>query len=248
MSGGPSPDSFRWPRSAGAVRGMQPLAAARISARPLTTPSAVAVPYLPVQMQFAIRCRTGVRKVTHAHKERRGHMTRAPSRRPWHALLDIDGYLRSQSSWLTNYTKRYPCRPARRNIDYRGNRKLSRQSANEQITADALVSKWRQSPASGSLRGLQWNARLRVRSPVSAPCQPKRAVGRRKDDLHSLDTPLAAGPVLPGNTVGIPRRTIGGEGRPSAGGHQASARRRRRCLTRDTTGGRRPRSGPSRTP
>ena len=102
------PDSFRWPRSAGAVRGMQPLAAARISARPLTTPSAVAVPYLPVQMQFAIRCRDRVRKVTHAHKERRGHnMTRAPSRRPWHALLDIDGYLRSQSSWLTNYTKRY---------------------------------------------------------------------------------------------------------------------------------------------
>ena len=79
---------------------------ARVSARPLTAPSAVAVPYRPVHMQFAIR-RDRVRKVTHAHSERRGHnMTRAPSRRPWHALLDIDGYLRSQSSWLTNYTKR----------------------------------------------------------------------------------------------------------------------------------------------
>ena len=31
----------------------------------------------------------------------------APSRRLWHALLDVDRYLRGQSSWLVNYANRY---------------------------------------------------------------------------------------------------------------------------------------------
>jgi hypothetical protein len=31
----------------------------------------------------------------------------APSRRLWHALHDVDEYLRGQSSWLANYAKRY---------------------------------------------------------------------------------------------------------------------------------------------
>jgi hypothetical protein len=49
-----------------------------------------------------------VRKVMHVHKDERGQHTRnAPSRQLWHALLDVDGYLRSQSSWLVNYAKRY---------------------------------------------------------------------------------------------------------------------------------------------
>jgi hypothetical protein len=47
-------------------------------------------------------------------------------------------------------------------FDYRGNRELSCRSANEQIKADALVPERRPSAASGSLRGLQPNARLRV--------------------------------------------------------------------------------------
>jgi hypothetical protein len=34
-------------------------------------------------------------------------MRNAPSRRLWHALLDVDGYFRGQSSWLVNYAKRY---------------------------------------------------------------------------------------------------------------------------------------------
>jgi hypothetical protein len=72
-----------------------------------------------------------------------------------------------------------PCRPARRNFDHRRNRKLSRQSANEQVAADALVPKRCRSPASGSLRGLQWNARLRIGPSVSATCQPERAVSQR---------------------------------------------------------------------
>ncbi len=49
-----------------------------------------------------------VRKVMHVYKEERGHSMRsAPSRRLWHALLNVDGYLRGQSSWLVNYAKRY---------------------------------------------------------------------------------------------------------------------------------------------
>jgi hypothetical protein len=34
-------------------------------------------------------------------------MRSAPSRRLWHALLNVDGYLRGQSGWLTNYAKPY---------------------------------------------------------------------------------------------------------------------------------------------
>ena len=49
-----------------------------------------------------------VGKVMHVYKEERSHNMRStPSRRLWHALLDVDGYLRGQSSWLTNYAKRY---------------------------------------------------------------------------------------------------------------------------------------------
>jgi hypothetical protein len=49
-----------------------------------------------------------VRKVMHVYKEDRGqNMRSAPSRRLWHTLLDVDGYLRGQSSWLVNYAKRY---------------------------------------------------------------------------------------------------------------------------------------------
>ena len=39
-----------------------------------------------------------VRKVMHVYKEERSHnMRSAPSHRLWHALLDVDGYLRGQS-------------------------------------------------------------------------------------------------------------------------------------------------------
>ena len=49
-----------------------------------------------------------VHRVMHVYKDELGQHTRnAPSRRLWHALLDIDGYLRGQSSWLVNYAKRY---------------------------------------------------------------------------------------------------------------------------------------------
>ena len=68
----------------------------------------------------------------------------------------------------------------------------SRQSANEQVAANALVPKRCRSPASGSLRGLQWNARFWIGPPISAACQPKRAVSQR-----GMIPPFAGHPLLP---------------------------------------------------
>ena len=49
-----------------------------------------------------------IRKVMHVYKgERSLDAKSAPSRRLWHALHDVDEYLRGQSSWLVNYAKRY---------------------------------------------------------------------------------------------------------------------------------------------
>ena len=50
-----------------------------------------------------------VRKVMHAYKERTRPYTRGARLRAGCGthLLDVDGYLRGQSSWLTNYAKRY---------------------------------------------------------------------------------------------------------------------------------------------
>jgi hypothetical protein len=49
-----------------------------------------------------------IRKVMHAFKGERGHRTTGvPSRKLWHALHEVDNYLSSQSSWLTDYAKRY---------------------------------------------------------------------------------------------------------------------------------------------
>jgi hypothetical protein len=49
-----------------------------------------------------------IRKVMHVYKEERGHRIRsAPPHKLWHALFDVDDYLRGQSSWLVNYAKRY---------------------------------------------------------------------------------------------------------------------------------------------
>jgi hypothetical protein len=49
-----------------------------------------------------------IRKVIHAFKGERGHRTMGvSSRKLWHALHNVDGYLKSQSSWLVSYAKRY---------------------------------------------------------------------------------------------------------------------------------------------
>ena len=48
-----------------------------------------------------------IRKLMHVFKGERGHRTTGvPSRKLWHALHEVDGYLRSQSNWLVNYAKR----------------------------------------------------------------------------------------------------------------------------------------------
>jgi hypothetical protein len=49
-----------------------------------------------------------IRKVMHVYKRERSHRRMsAPSRRLWHALHNIDEYLRSQSNWLVNYARRH---------------------------------------------------------------------------------------------------------------------------------------------
>jgi hypothetical protein len=49
-----------------------------------------------------------IRKVMHVFGGEHSHRTtRVPSRKPWHALHEVDNHLRSQSSWLVNYAKRY---------------------------------------------------------------------------------------------------------------------------------------------
>jgi hypothetical protein len=47
-------------------------------------------------------------KVMHVFKGERGHRTTGvPSRKLWHALREVDNYLRSQSTRLVNYAERY---------------------------------------------------------------------------------------------------------------------------------------------
>ena len=49
-----------------------------------------------------------IRKVMHVFKGERGHRsTGVPSRKLWHALHEVDSYLRGQSARLANYAKRY---------------------------------------------------------------------------------------------------------------------------------------------
>src|ERR1700674_5839230 len=49
-----------------------------------------------------------IRKVMHVYKGERGHRSRGvASRKLWHALHEIDSYLRGQSARLVNYAERY---------------------------------------------------------------------------------------------------------------------------------------------
>ena len=49
-----------------------------------------------------------IRKVMHVFRGERGHRTTCvASRKLWHALHEVDNYLRSQSAHLVNYAKRY---------------------------------------------------------------------------------------------------------------------------------------------
>jgi hypothetical protein len=49
-----------------------------------------------------------VRKIMHVYRgERLDYARSAASRRLWHALHNVDGYLRSQRNWLVNYARRY---------------------------------------------------------------------------------------------------------------------------------------------
>jgi hypothetical protein len=95
---------------------------ARVSARPLTAPSAVAVPYRPVHIQFAIRCRyhrslrgpaTAVRNIR-ARQGRRRHVpdaVRCRSRRRNVAVTGARPDRDSYPPWLATEHVRPAMRP-----------------------------------------------------------------------------------------------------------------------------------------
>src|SRR5882757_8252444 len=58
------------------------------------------------------------------------------------------------------------CRTASWHRDHRRNSQFPGEPSDEQVPTNALVTKWRGSPASGSLRRLQWHVRLRLRTKV----------------------------------------------------------------------------------
>ena len=64
---------------------------------------------VPALMQTSLtRCsQIGEKVVSHRPYVEGSIIRSAPSHRLWHTLLEVDGYPRGQSSWLTNYAKRY---------------------------------------------------------------------------------------------------------------------------------------------
>ena len=116
-----------------------------------------------------------IRKVMHVYKGERGHRTRGvASRKLWHALHEIDNYLRGQSARLVNYAERYRAGLAGWHVGDGGNSELPGQSADEQVAADALVATRRRPAAAGPMCGLQRRARIRLRPAVRSqgphPC------------------------------------------------------------------------------
>ena len=94
----------------------------------------------------------------------RGHRTTGvPSRKLWHALHEVDNYLRSQCTRLVNYAERYRAG-------------LRVEASVTEGTANFLVNwrmnksqqmRWsRRGAAAGSVCGPQRRARLRIRQPV----------------------------------------------------------------------------------
>ena len=86
-----------------------------------------------------------IRKVMHLYKGERGHRTRGvASRKLWHALHEIDKYLRSQSTRLVNYAARYRAGMRVGTAVTEGTANFPGQSPDEQVAAEALVSARRQ--------------------------------------------------------------------------------------------------------
>jgi hypothetical protein len=115
-----------------------------------------------------------IRKVMHVYKrEPSPHTNSPPSRRLWHALHNIDEYLRGQSCWLVNYARRYRAGLRVGTSITEGTANFLVNHPHEQITADAMVATRCRPPATGPLRSLQRHVWFRVRPPVSATRQPK---------------------------------------------------------------------------
>ena len=119
-----------------------------------------------------------IRKVMHVYKRERSPNTNsAPSRRLWHALHNIDEYLRGQSCWLVNYARRHRAGLRVGTSITEGTANFLVNHPHEQITADAMVATRCRPPATGPLRSLQRHVQRHVwfgvRPPVSATRQPK---------------------------------------------------------------------------
>ena len=77
----------------------------------------------------------------------------------WHALREVDNYLRGQRTRLVNYAKRYRATSVGTSVTEGTANFLSIDG--EQGTTDAVVATWRRLAAAGSVRGLQRRARVR---------------------------------------------------------------------------------------
>jgi hypothetical protein len=107
-----------------------------------------------------------IRKVMHLYKGERRHRTRGvASRKLWHALHEIDKYLRSQSARLVNYAARYRAGMGV-GTAVTGHREFPGQSPDKQVAADAPVSARRRPGTASPLRSLQRDAWFRLRSTV----------------------------------------------------------------------------------
>jgi len=111
-----------------------------------------------------------IRKVMHVFRGERAHRTKGvASRKLWHALHEVDNYLRGQECAADQLRRAIPCGTASWHIGDGGFCQFPGQSADEQVAADALVATGCRPAAASSLRGLQRRVRLRLRAVVRTP-------------------------------------------------------------------------------
>ncbi len=118
----------------------------------------------------------------------------APSRRLWTPLRALDSYLTDRPERLAGQLRRAAPRGlAGWHRDHRRNGQLPGEPPDEQVTADALVATRRRPAAAGSLRRLQWHARVRLWTeiPASQRSIPANGGSRLTPNLATVPTSLA---------------------------------------------------------
>jgi hypothetical protein len=109
-----------------------------------------------------------VRTVMHVFRGELCHRAKAvpSSRKLWHALRQVDKYLRSQSARLVNYAERYRVGLRVGTSVTEGHSQLLGQSPDEQAATDAMVTTRRRLAAAGSMCGLKQCARTRLQPSI----------------------------------------------------------------------------------